>query len=208
MIAAALRHRAQWLSPLVLMALVLALGLGGESVREALRFDRAAIDAGQWWRLWTANLVHLGWWHLFLNELGILVLVLLCPEPLSWQVWLRRLLLLGPAMSLGLYFLVPELRWYVGLSGVLHGLFVLGLGRQALRERDLIAAGCLVYLFGKIAWELYAGAPVSDEQAIGGEVLVESHLCGTLSAIIYGLVFGVFTRPERWGRQAGEGGSQ
>lgn len=196
MITAEQSSREVWLPPLLLMLLVLALGAGGEPVRTALRYDSIAIASGQWWRLLTGNFVHLGWWHLFLNELGVIVLVLLCPERLSWAVWLRRLLALSLGMSLGLFFLVPSVRWYVGLSGVMHGLFVLGLGRQVWVQKDLIAAGCLAYLVGKIAWEMFAGVPVSDEAAIGGSVLVESHLYGTLSAVLYGLVFRVFTRPE------------
>ena len=190
------RSAAVWLPPLAVMALILLLGLGGDTARVALRYDSAAIASGEGWRLLTGNLVHLGWWHLFLNEMGLLVLVLLCPEQLSWSVWARRLLLLGLGMSAGLYFFVPGTRWYVGMSGLIHGLFVLGLGRQILIGRDLIAAGCLAYLVGKIAWEMYAGVPVSDETAIGGKVLVESHLYGSLSALIYGLIFGAFWRVE------------
>lgn len=196
MISAAYRSRDVWLPPAILMALVALLGLGGAPVRDALSFDRVAIDAGQWWRLLSDNFVHLGAWHLFLNELGLLVLVLLCPDALSWGVWLRRVVLIGVGMSLGLYCFVPQLRWYVGMSGLIHGLFALGLGRQVLKDRDLIAAGCLAYLVGKIGWELATGVPVSDETAIGGKVLVESHLYGTLSAIAYGLIFGAFTGVE------------
>lgn len=208
---AAYRSREVWLPALALMALVLALGLGGDAVRAELRYDATAIAGGQWWRLLSGNLVHLGWWHLFLNELGLLVLVLLCPEPLSGAVWARRVLLVGVGMSLGLYFWVPDVEWYVGLSGVIHGLFVLGLGRMVL-QRDLIAAGCLLYLLGKVGWELYSGAPVSDEQAIGGRVLVESHLYGSLSAFVYGLVFGAFTgvetfRPRWWPRGRRQAGA-
>lgn len=199
---AAYRSRAVWLPPLALMLLVLLLGAGGEPVRVALRYDSAAIAAGEWWRLLTGNLVHLGWWHLALNEIGLLVLVLLCPEPLAWSVWLRRVVLLGLGMSLGLYWFVPTTHWYVGMSGVIHGLFLLGLVRQVVRDRDLIALGCIAYLVGKIAWELYSGVPVSDEQAIGGKVLVESHLYGTLSAVLYGLIFGAFTRVETFRRSA------
>lgn len=200
MISASHGSRDVWLPPLALIALVLLLGLGGETVRSALRYDSVAIGNGQWWRLLSANFVHLGWWHLFLNELGLLVLVLLCPERLSWAVWARRALLLGLGMCLGLYFFVPEIRWYVGMSGLLHGLFVLGLGRQVM-QKDLIAAGCLAYLIGKIGWEMFAGVPVSDEVAIGGTVLVESHLYGALSALVYGLVFGAFTRVETFRRR-------
>ncbi len=194
------RSAAVWLPPLLVMSLVLLLGLGGEPLRLALRFDRDAIEAGKWWRLLSGNFVHLGWWHLFLNEMGLLMLLLLCPERLSAAVWARRLVLVSLGMSGGLYFFVPGTHWYVGMSGVIHGLFVLGLGRQIVASRDLIAAGCLAYLVGKIAWEMVSGVPVSDEAAIGGTVLVESHLYGSLSALIYGLIFGAFARVETFRR--------
>jgi rhomboid family GlyGly-CTERM serine protease len=189
------RSPAVWLPPAVVMALILLLGLGGEAARVALRYDHGAIAGGQWWRLLTGNFVHLGWWHLFLNEMGLAVLVLLCPEKLSWAVWARRLVVLSLGMSAGLYFFT-DTGWYVGMSGVIHGLFVLGLVPQ-IRQKDLIAAGCLLYLMGKIGWEMWAGVPVSDEAAIGGTVLVESHLYGSLSAVVYGLISGAFWRENR-----------
>jgi len=194
------RSAAVWAPPLAVMLLILLLGLGGEGAREALRFEREAIAAGEWWRLLSCNLVHLGWWHLFQNEMGLLVLLLLCPEPLSAWVWLRRLVLIGLGMGAGLYFFVPSTQWYVGMSGLIHGLFLLGLGRQIVASRDLIAAACLAFLVGKVAWELIVGVPVSDEAAIGGSVLVESHLYGSLSALIYGLIFGAFSRAETFRR--------
>jgi rhomboid family GlyGly-CTERM serine protease len=186
--------------PLLLMLLIAVLECGGDQVRAILQFDRVAIAAGQLWRLVTGNLVHLGWWHLFLNELGVLVYVLLCPERLAPAVWLRRLLLLGLGVSLGLYFAVPALDRYVGLSGVMHGLFILGLGRQVM-QKDLIAGGCLLYLVAKLSWELYSGAPVSDEVAIGGRVATESHFWGAMAALAYGLIFGSFTRVETFRRR-------
>lgn len=201
---------AVWSSPLVLMALIALLALGGEPWINALRYDRVAIAGGEWWRLLTCNFVHLpgntivwegfrfhGPWHLFLNELGVLVLVLLCPERLSAAVWARRLVVLGLGMSAGLYFYAPELRWYVGLSGVMHGLFLLGLMPQALKK-DIVALGCILYLLGKLGYELYAGAPVSDEHAIGGKVALDSHLWGAISGLVYGLIFQAFWKPERW----------
>lgn len=199
-----------WGAPLALMLLIGLLGIGGEPWIDALRYDRVAIAAGEWWRLITGNFMHLpgntiewqglrfhGPFHLFLNELGVLVLVLLCPERLPALVWLRRLLLLGLGMSLGLYFFAPQLRWYVGLSGVMHGLFLLGLLPQALKK-DIVALGCLLYLLGKLGYELYAGAPVSDEAAIGGKVALDSHLWGAISGFVYGLLFRAYRQPERW----------
>lgn len=199
-----------WMFPGALMLLIGLLGIGGEPVIEALRYDRAAIAAGEWYRLLTGNFVHLpgntvqwnGWsfhgpWHLFLNELGLLVLVLLCPERLTLLVWLRRTVFLCLGMSLGLYFFAPDMIWYVGLSGAMHGFFVLGLVPQAVKK-DIVALGCVVYLLGKLGYELYAGAPVSDEAAIGGKVALDSHLWGSVSGLVYGVVFQSFWKPERW----------
>ncbi len=184
-----------WAAPLSLMVLLLLTQLLGDSGRAWLRYDRGLIAAGEWWRLLSGSFVHLGWWHLFLNEMGLAVLVLLCPQPLSLSVWLRRLIFLSVGMSLGLYLWVPGLGSYVGMSGVIHGLFLLGLVPQVLKK-DLIALGCLIYLFGKLGWEIYAGAPVSDETALGGRVVLESHLFGTLAALVYGLIFRTYTRTE------------
>ncbi len=173
------------------MLLILATELLGDSGRHWLQYDRAAIADGQWWRLLSGNFVHLGWYHWFLNELGLVVLVLLCADVLPWRVWLRRLVWLSFGVTLGLYAFVPDMHRYVGLSGVIHGLFVLGLMPQVLRG-DPIAAGCLLFLVGKIGYEWFAGAPVSDAAAIGGRVAVESHLFGVVAALAYGLVFRSF----------------
>src|SRR3546814_16288635 len=77
------------------------------------------------------------------------------------------------------------------MSGVIHGLFVLGLLPQALK-RDWIAVACLVYLLGKLAYEMVTGAPLSDAKAIGGHVVTEAHLYGSIVAFIYGLILGTF----------------
>lgn len=175
-----------WGPPAALSLLCLLLTLAGPQLTQFLRYDRAAIAAGEWWRLFSGNLVHLGYWHLLLNVLSLVLLVLLCPERLSPAEWLRRLLLIGTGMSLCLYFFAPTVLTYVGLSGLVYGLFALGLGRQALR-RDEIAIVCLVFLAARITWELAMGAPASETELIGGGVVAESHLYGICSALVYAL---------------------
>lgn len=178
-----------WLPPALLALFAVLLQLCGPDLVDALRYDRIAVDQGQWWRLVTANFVHLGGWHLFLNVLSLALLVALCPDRLSPMEWLRRVLLIGLGMSLGLHWFVPGLATYVGLSGLIYGLFALGLGRQALAG-DRIAIASVVFLACRIIWELTIGAPESEQQLIGGGVVAESHLSGVVSALLYGLVFG------------------
>jgi rhomboid family GlyGly-CTERM serine protease len=180
-----------WSGPLALILVAVLLESGGEHWRTALRYDRVAIADGELWRLLSGNFVHLGWWHLLLNGLSLVLLVMLCPDRLSAGEWLRRILLLCLGMSAGLYFLAPGLATYVGLSGMIYGLFVLGLGRQAA-QRDGIAILCLLFLACRVGWELVIGAPASEEGLIGGKVVAESHLFGGLSALVYGFAFRVF----------------
>lgn len=180
---------------LLIAVVCVMLQVSGGWAQQWLSFDRAALASGQWWRLLSGNFLHLGFYHLTLNLLGLVVLVLLCPQPLSLREWLRRLACLSIGVTAGLYLLAPQWTNYVGLSGVLHGLFLLGLLSQALR-RDRVAIACLLYLAGKLGWEWVVGVPVSDEQAIGGRVVLEAHLFGTLAAILYGLAFGIFIRPD------------
>src|SRR5438876_6738088 len=57
--------------------LLLLASLTGEPGRLLLRYDRAALAAGQWWRLVTAHVVHLDVRHTLLNELGLSLVVAL-----------------------------------------------------------------------------------------------------------------------------------
>lgn len=185
---------AVWLPPLLIVLASAVLELGGVPLTELLRYDRVAVDDGQWWRLLTANFVHLGGWHWFLNALSFGLLVLLCPEKLSPGGWLLRLLVIGTGMSLCLHLFTPRLSYYVGLSGLVYGLFALGFGRQ-IASGDRFAIACLAFVAARILWELMIGAPASEEGLIGGSVVAESHLYGVFSAALYGLAAGSFRRP-------------
>lgn len=185
-----------WQAPLALAFVVLLLEGFGAHSREWLAYERAGLHDGEWWRALTGHLVHLGIHHAVLNLAGLVALMLLCPAVLPAREWARRTLLLSLAISLGLYLFLPELESYVGLSGVIHGLFLLGLVPMA-QQGDRVALACLLFLIGKLLWEQGMGVPLSDEQAIGGRVVTHAHLFGTLAALVYGYAFGVFRRGEK-----------
>ncbi len=149
-----------------------------------LAYQRAAILDGQLWRLWSAHFIHLGTWHLLLNLGALWLFALICPVRWSRVGWLLRLGVLAAGTSLGLLWWMPSLQWFVGLSGLLHGLFVLGLWAQ-VRQRDRLALAALVLLAGKLAWEGLAGGSVTDQALIGGRVITQSHAFGAASAVIF-----------------------
>jgi len=166
---------------------MIAAELGGDEARESLRYLRRGVEAGQWWRLVTGNFVHAGWYHWGLNAAALVIFSLLCPQRRTIPGWSAQVLVLCLGVTLGLYFFDRRLSYYVGMSGMIHGLFVVGLLPQVV-QRDRIAALCLVFLVGKLAYEQMAGAPLSDEAAIGERVITDAHLWGGVTGLAWGLL--------------------
>lgn len=152
-----------------------------------LRYSRDAVAAGEIWRLITGHLLHLGAAHFLLNATGMVLAAALVGaqlRPLGWaSVWLACAL----SVSAGLWFLQPGIDWYVGLSGVLHGLIVAGAvaGLGDYRER-LFAAAVLVAIVAKLAWEHWSGAMPGTAALAGGSVVTEAHLYGAVGGLLAG----------------------
>lgn len=146
-----------------------------------LRYSRAEIlESGQWWRIITGNLVHLGYPHLLLNLAGLAMITLLLSHSLSVRQWVFTGLISMLGVSFGLLLFDPHLIWYVGLSGALYGL-LLGGAIAEFKNQKLTA--CLIggYTIGKVIWEQIYGAAVSSESITGGDVIVNAHLYGMIA---------------------------
>lgn len=172
----------QWSVPLVvaLLASILQWMVGPEW----LRLDRelAWIEP---WRLLGAHFVHLGWVHLGLNLAGLVLLWLLLGDTLRPLPWASGVVVLALGVSAGLLCCSPTVGWYVGFSGVLHGLFAAGAVAN-LRRLTPLALGILGVLFGKLMVErMGAGDPLTAA-LIGGAVIVDAHLHGVLLGLGYG----------------------
>src|ERR1700733_5418031 len=102
------------------LALLLALQLGGSRTVAALRYDRNALLAGQWWRLASAHLVHLDLRHTVLNGLGLILMWALFVRAYRARQWFLILVTSAAAIDAGLWFFDTGVQWYVGASGVLH----------------------------------------------------------------------------------------
>lgn len=151
--------------------------LFGDEARILLRYDRAGIAEGEWWRLASGHLAHLGMSHGVMNLLALAVLGGLFGDLLSAKDWVLGCVVSAAVISLGLWWLEPQVRWYVGLSGVLHGLIVLGAIALWLNG-ERIGVGLLVGVAAKLGWEQFMGPLPFTEAAAGGPVLVASHLYG------------------------------
>mgnify|MGYP001823772430 FL=1 len=180
-----------WYLAAAVTAIAFALQLGGEGAREALAYNREFVASGQLWRLATGHFVHLGWTHLLLNLGGLGLVFWLVGQAYNWRQWLYVTGLSVAIIDAGFWFLYPELGWYVGLSGLLHGLLAAGLLRGLVagdRESLVLAA----FVVAKLIWEQIGGPLPGSEATSGGTVIVDAHL--------YGAVGGLTAAASMWHR--------
>ncbi len=167
---------AQGLALLAACVLLVVPAFGGDAVRELLRYDRAALAGGQWWRLLTAHVVHLDLRHALVNALGLALMWALFVRDYPARRWAVIVLASIAAIDAGLWLNHSTLLWYVGSSGALHGIMAAGvLARLRRGEREgWVLAGVLA---AKLAYEQVWGAlPLSGSDA----VVVSAHLYGVL----------------------------
>ena len=168
-----------WLILFTLCVLVQWLNLA-----EWLRFDRGHISQGAIWLLLSGNLAHLNWSHLALNMAGLVLVAVFFSNYMSALSWILLTLWAALAVGLGLLYFNPQIHWYVGMSGVLHGLFVVGAWYEYRRFK---ASGLvlLVLLAAKLLWEQWSGALPGSEAMSGGNVVVDAHLYGAIAGVMF-----------------------
>ena len=185
--------------PLVVAAAcLLVLALPDEG-RGLLGYDRNAVAAGEWWRLVTAHTAHLSVLHGLMNVAALVMIAWLFRRDFGPAGWSGGFAVPALVIGLGLFVGWPDVGWYVGLSGVLHGLIAAG-ALAWIQQGDRIAGGALLaVLAGKLAYEGVFGPVPGSEAAAGGSVLVESHLLGAAGGVLWAGVAAAVRRPPESG---------
>jgi rhomboid family GlyGly-CTERM serine protease len=183
-----LRRAAHWKIPLLIALVCGVAAVFGDEGREILRYERAAIAAGEYWRLVSGHFVHLGLQHLLLNLAGLLLVWLLVGRLYSSRDWTLVVLVCVLAIDAGLWLFDPTLHWYVGLSGMLHGLLLAGAIRN-LRTLPGESAVICAAVAAKLAYEQIAGPMPGSESVAGGAVVISAHLYGAVGGALAGLIF-------------------
>jgi rhomboid family GlyGly-CTERM serine protease len=94
------------------------------------------------------------------------------------------------ATDLGFLLFEPQLEWYVGFSGVLHGLMAAGLVAWLRATRDAVTWIVVVLFAAKLAWEHVAGPLPFTAQSLSMPVVHEAHTYGAVGGLVAGLWLG------------------
>lgn len=152
-------------------------------LKSVLEFNRTSIIEGEHWRWLSANFIHLGTGHYWMNMGALGLLWLMFYNSLCWREWIFMFIFGSLVVSVGVWFFDPHLTYYVGLSGTLHGVIIAGALRELPRDR-LFACAVLLMAIGKLIYEQLYGALPGSESTAGGHVLVNAHLYGALGGAL------------------------
>jgi rhomboid family GlyGly-CTERM serine protease len=169
--------------PLVTSLICVLIASMPDPLINNLQYHRTYIIEGELWRLVSAHLTHLGWGHLAMNLAGFWLILTLFPATRSPLRCLILLILLILGTSIGLWLFSPEVSWYRGLSGVLHGLICWGALNQ-LRRQPAVSLFIIAFVVIKLFWEQWQGPLPGSESMAAGSVIVDAHLYGAVSGVI------------------------
>lgn len=183
---------------LALAGAALLLALHALPAAPWLEYRRAML-AAEPWRMLTGHLVHLNWPHALANAAAWLVVARLFAPELGARRQLLAALTACLGIALGLAWLYPQIAWYRGFSGVLHGLFFAGatraasaalLARARWRARWLplaLAAGGTI----KVALEQPDDAGTPFAAWLGAPTVPQAHLLGAAVGCALGLAWSI-----------------
>lgn len=182
-----------WALPAAIVIAATVILLLGEDAALRLRYDRAAIGGGEILRLISGHAVHLEFAHYLLNVAGLLVVWYLVGDAFSTRAWAVIIATSIGIMDAGFWFLMPTLAWYVGLSGLLHGLLAAGIS-GIWRTRRFEALVIAVLILAKLVYESLIGPLPGSESVAGGDVVTAAHLLGAIGGFVAGLAISIRVR--------------
>jgi rhomboid family GlyGly-CTERM serine protease len=173
-----------WLLPAGLVLVLLGLHFAGPQLLAAFRYERSPVLAGEAWRLVTAHLVHHDFTHVGWNLAGVALVWLLFGREFTPRGWIAIMLASTAAIDLGFLLVEPQIEWYVGFSGVLHGCMAAGLVAWLRNERDALTALVAALFAAKLAWEHVFGPLPFTAGTLSIPVVHEAHTYGAIGGAL------------------------
>jgi rhomboid family GlyGly-CTERM serine protease len=142
----------------------------------------------EYWRWLTCNFVHFGWAHSIMDSLGFLLVSLALFYQVSVKKFLGLLLFCSLAVGIFIPILSPEVLYYAGLSGAIHGLLIAGCFYASdfpVWKRAIV----FVITTGKIIQEQLPGYDTNPlHNLMPVAVAIDAHLIGAIAGLVFFLL--------------------
>ncbi len=139
----------------------------------------------EYWRWLTCNFVHFGWAHAIMDAIGFALVSLAFFYFISIQRYLCLLLFCCLAVGTLISVLSPDILYYAGLSGAIHGLLVAGCFYAThfpVWKRLLV----FIITTGKILQEQLPGFDINPtNNFMPVSIAVDAHLIGAVAGLIF-----------------------
>ena len=176
----------------LLLAAAAAAVYASPALTTLLQYDRVAIASGQLWRLVTCHWTHWSVDHLLWDAVAFAFLAVLCERDGRRRL-VVCLLVAAPVISIGLWWLEPQMLTYRGLSGVDSALFAMlaaTIAREQIASRNWrwVAAVALVCAgFGAKVWyETATGATFFCDSVAGDFAPIPmAHVIGAVLGLLF-----------------------
>ena len=169
-----------------------------DALSELFIYHRVKVAAGEYWRLVSGHFVHTTTMHLLLNLAAWWLIWGYGRAVCNNWTWGVLLLCCALGTSAGLFVFQPELIWYTGISGVLHGLFIaVAVLRLSVERHDYSAWFIFAVTVVKLGYEHFQGPTSMTATFVGVRVISEAHWYGAVSGA---LTVAAISAVRRWRR--------
>jgi rhomboid family GlyGly-CTERM serine protease len=169
--------------PLIVLFISLISFVFDASLSEFFVYQRSLVTQGEVWRIFSGHFFHTNGFHFLLNAAAVVMLWALHGHFYTIKNYLVVFIVSTIICSVGIHWFSPDIKQYVGLSGVLHGLFIWG-AIEDIKAKERTGYLLLLGVILKIAHEQYYGASEDVASLIGANVAINAHLWGAIGGAL------------------------
>ena len=182
----------QVLAPLAVVIMSLIAFIFDNSLSEALVYQRSLINQGELWRAFSGHFFHTNGFHFLLNGAAVIMLWALHGHFYTIKSYSFVFVVSAIICAVGIHWFSLDINQYVGLSGVLHGLFIWG-AIEDIKAKERTGYLLLLGILLKVAHEQFYGASEDVAALIGANVAINAHLWGAIGGIVAILMLKIVT---------------
>ena len=180
----------QWRTALLVAAICvisLLVQAFDQQVGHLLLYDRAAVQQGEVWRVFTAPFVHATYPHVIMNMIGVILALAIFLDAASPRDWILIMLASTLAIGVGMLLFVPSIGEYIGFSGTTHGLYAGCAVLLMVRGRPWFGALVLALVLLEVVYETLVGPIEIGHELVGGRIATEAHGFGVFGGLVAGI---------------------